>query len=84
MKTYKENNKQKSADCRLPTVIHKFSKIFSCFSLIIIISLSSQLTSCEKKTNWNLNPSQEQFLIVDGTITNELRNHSVNLSLSVS
>jgi len=40
--------------------------------------------SCEKKLDWKLNNSQEQFLIVDGIITNEYKYQAINLSLSFS
>ncbi len=49
---------------------------------VFFISLFSVLSSCEKRTNWNLDLANEQFLIVDGIITNEFINQKINLSLS--
>ena len=83
MKTHKENIKQKTADCRLWTLKSHLSGISCLIAAILITSLFVQLTSCEKKADWNLKYSQEQFLIVDCILTNEFKNQSLNLSLSV-
>lgn len=57
---------------------HKMQIIF------VLISGLLLLNSCEKKVKWKLKNSQEQFLIVNGIITNEFKNQTINLSLSYS
>ncbi len=84
MKKYKKQIKQHTVDYGLPTVKPYLSAIRLISFLIFIFSLSVLSLSCEQKANWNLKSSQEQFLIVDGILTNEFKNHTVNLSLSVS
>lgn len=53
------------------------------FVIIFLITISAAISSCEKRINWDLDSSKEQFIIVDGLITNEFTNHKINLSLSV-
>lgn len=50
----------------------------------VILSAALLCVSCEKKINWDLKASDEQFLIVDGIITNELKQQSIHLSLSLT
>ncbi len=76
-----KNNIRKTADCRL-WAIRKLLKINK-LAFLFFISVFVTFTSCEKRINWDLDSSQEQFLIVDGIITNEFINHKINLSLSV-
>jgi hypothetical protein len=58
-------------------MIRAFVKIalLVCFSVVLFFS-------CEKKTHWDLNPSGDRILIVDGIITNELKQQVIQLSLS--
>lgn len=51
--------------------------------IIVGFLLAISFLSCEKKANWKLNSSQNSFLVVDGIITNEFKNHKIILSLSV-
>ncbi len=55
---------------------------WSVFFLLIITFF--MINSCEKAIDWELKSSQEQFLIVDGIITNEFKNQTIKLSLSCS
>ena len=80
MKEHKMQIKQHTMDCVLPIL----KPYLSAMQLMFIFSLSVLSFSCEKKANWHLKSSQEQFLIVDGILTNEFKNQTVNLSLSVS
>ena len=64
------------------TQIHtKYNTLLLFFMLIISLFL---INSCEKKTDWKLKSSQENFLVVNGIITNEFKNQSIKLSLSYS
>jgi len=76
-----KDNIRKTADCRL-WAITKLLKI-NMLAFLFFISVFVTFTSCERKINWNLKTTNEQFLIVDGIITNEYKNQTVNLSLSV-
>ena len=76
-----KDNIRKTADCLL-WAIRKLLKT-NMLAFLFFISVFVTFTSCEKRINWDLDSSQEQFLIVDGIITNEFINHKVTLSLSV-
>ena len=54
----------------------KIGSTFICAAVLCI--------SCEKKTDWDLKASEDRFLIVDGIITNELKQQSIDLSLSLT
>ncbi len=54
-------------------------------SIIFMLILAFfMINSCEKKENWQLKNSKEQFLVVDGILTNEHKNQTIKLSLSYS
>ncbi|MCF6366626.1 MAG: DUF4249 domain-containing protein [Bacteroidales bacterium] len=59
--------------------ILRINKLSFLFLAVIFLALFS----CERKINWDLKTSSEQFLIVDGLITNEYANQKINLTLSV-
>jgi hypothetical protein len=42
------------------------------------------LSGCEKKTDWTLQSPEKTYVIVDGTITNEVKAQSIRLSYSVT
>ena len=50
--------------------------------ILILILSSTMLFSCREVIEFDLNESEEQILVVEGTITNELKEHTVKLSLS--
>lgn len=50
---------------------------------ITLIILLLTLFSCEKQLDWEFNPSENQFIIVESIITNENKQHEVKLSYSV-
>ena len=50
----------------------------------VILSAALLCVSCEKKINWDMKASEVQFLVVDGIITNELKQQSIHLSLSLT
>jgi hypothetical protein len=52
-------------------------------NLFLLIIISTILYSCEKKIDWNVEGSTDVKLIVEGSITNEKKNHVVRLSLPV-
>jgi hypothetical protein len=59
-------------------------KLFDRYNLIWPLLSLLFLFSCEKSTRWNLHPSAEQKLVVDGIITDELKTQVIRLSLSFS
>lgn len=83
MKEYIKKINQYTGDCGRPTIKPYQYAMQLIYFPILIFSLSVLTFSCEKKSNWNLKSSQEQFLIVDCILTNEFKNQSLNLSLSV-
>ena len=42
------------------------------------------VVSCEEATNWELDPLQENLLVVEAQITNEFRRHTVKLSRTMT
>ena len=52
--------------------------------LLTYLLLILLLTSCEEQTDWNLQPGTNDFIIVDGIITNELKVQSIILSKPVA
>lgn len=50
-------------------------------SYLILILL---LTSCEEQTSWDLQPGNNDFLVVDGIITSELKTQTISILRPVS
>jgi len=52
--------------------------------LIIYLFLLLFFASCEEQSDWNLQTTENEFVVVDGIITNELKIQSITLSKPVS
>ena len=52
--------------------------------LIIYLLLIFFLASCEEQSDWDLKPTTDDYIIVDGIITNELKTQSIILSKPVA
>jgi hypothetical protein len=51
---------------------------------LIYLVLFTLLISCEKKTDWTLQNEQQDIVVVDGTLTNEVKAQSIKLSFPVT
>jgi hypothetical protein len=54
-------------------------KILLKYLLMILL-----LASCEKQTDWPLQPGEQDFIVVDGIITNELKTQTIIISKPVA
>lgn len=52
--------------------------------LLIYLLIAILMVSCEKQQDWALQPSDNDFLVVDGIITSELKFQTIKLSKPVS
>ena len=52
--------------------------LFSYLALVLL------LASCEEQTDWNVQTGSNDFIIVDGIITNELKVQSITISKPVA
>lgn len=51
------------------------------FTYLFLLML---LVSCEEQTDWNLQPADNDFIVVDGTITNELKVQTITIMKPVT
>ena len=52
--------------------------------LMIFLFLTMLLVSCEEQTDWDLQTADNDFVVVDGIITNELKVQTITIMKSVS
>jgi len=52
--------------------------------ILYILLISLLLVSCEEQTDWNLQNANNDFVVVDGIITNELKVQTITLTRPVS
>lgn len=64
-----------------PICNHKI-RLGRILSFILTILVTIWLTGCETNYPWNLQKSTFRTLVVDGMITNELKTHCINLTLT--
>ena len=52
--------------------------------VLIYAAILFFFSNCEKKTDWTLQSAQNNLLVVDGTITDEMKAQTIKLTFSVS